>query len=87
MSTPQANAPKGISRGTLRWFVHRAYARPTRFGEHRGQLVWVVTPIILGTGSQGIAQGVSTRCANRDSALAYAHRQAERTYRHRKARP
>ena len=87
MTSPQPTPPKGTSHGTLRWFVHRKYATNARLGERRGQLVWGVTPIILGRGSEGVAQGVFTRCANRDSALAYAHRQAERTYRHRKARP
>ena len=81
-------APKGTVHGTLRWYVHRAYARPTRFGERDlGPLVWVVSPIVQGRGSKGFRYGEPTVCVSRSSALAYAHRQATRIYGPREARP
>lgn len=88
MSAPAAAAPatppKGTVHGTLRWYVHRV-ADPERFGE-RTKIRWVVTPIILGTGSKGIRIGTDTRCASRDDALRFAHSQSARTYGPRKAR-
>lgn len=72
--------------GTLRWYVHRVYERPSRFGEQGLIVRWVVTPIILGRGSHGVRAGAHTRCANRDDALRFAHSQAQRTYGPRKDR-
>jgi len=79
-------APKGTVDGTLRWFVHREYLRPTRLGEKRPTVVWVVTPIVGGRGSLGIRYGSHTVCASRRDALRFAHRQAQRTYGPRKDR-
>lgn len=77
-------APAGTSHGTLRWYVHRVADRH-RFGE-QPKIRWVVTPIVLGRGSEGIRVGADTRCADRDDALRFAHSQAARTYRSREAR-
>lgn len=73
--------------GDLRWYVHRVYGRPTRFGEYRPKFLWVITPIIGGTGSEGIRVGADVPMSSRRAALNYAHRLAARTYRSRKARP
>lgn len=85
-ATQPREAPRGTVHGTLRWYVHRTHKRNTRFGERRGPLVWVVTPIVQGRGSQGFRFGASTICADRDAALAHAHHEAERTYGPRKDR-
>lgn len=76
----ERRAPKGTAHGTLRWYVHRKETRPARFGEPHGPLVWVVTPIVNGRGSQGLSFGGSTICGTRAQALAHAHKQALRTY-------
>lgn len=77
---------KSTVHGSLRWYVHRIETRPARLGERHGPLKWVVTPIILGRGSHGLRAGTHTRCADRDDALRFAHRQAQRTYGPRKDR-
>ncbi|MHC9046782.1 hypothetical protein ACYX8G_19530 [Microbacterium saperdae] len=76
--------PAGTSHGTLRWYVHRVTA-PQRFGE-QPSIRWVVTPIILGRGSEGVRTGAHTRCDSRDAALRFAHAEARRTYGPREAR-
>lgn len=91
-NTDGTAAPKGTFHGTMRWFVHRGYARDTRFGERRGPLVWQVSTIIHRTGSKGLRLGAPTTFGPTTSpgshkrALAYAHKQAQRTYGPRKDR-
>ncbi|WP_449408042.1 hypothetical protein [Microbacterium maritypicum] len=81
------DAPKGSYNGALRWYVHRQYSAPARFGETHGPLIWVVTQIIQGTGSKGLPIGAPTRFGqNRDAALAYAHNQQRLLYGPRKDR-
>lgn len=74
------------ARGELRWYVHRVYGRPARFGETRPTVIWVITPITGGTGSEGIRIGSDMPMPNRSEALGFAHRLATRTYRPREAR-
>lgn len=82
------NAPRRKAAGNaLRWYVHRVYGRPARFGEALPTLVWVVTPIIGGTGSEGIRVSSDLPFNDRAAALNFAHRLAARTYPPQKDRP
>lgn len=75
-----------VAAGDLRWYVHRVYGRPARFGEYRPTIVWVVTPIVGGTGSEGVRVGSDLPMSSHRAALNFAHRLAARTYHPREAR-
>lgn len=80
-------APKGTFHGTLRWYVHRVHARPARLGERHGPLAWAVSSIVQGRGSRGFPIGAPTICGTRTRALAFAYKQARRTYKKPENRP
>lgn len=75
-----------VAAGELRWYVHRVYGRPARFGENRSTVIWVITPIVGGKGSKGIRVGSDMPFVSALAALNFAHKLAARTYRPREAR-
>lgn len=77
---------EAIAAGDLRWYVHRVYGPPIRLGEYRPNVLWVITPIVGGTGSEGIRVGSDLPMSTQRAALNFAHRLAARTYRQREAR-